>query len=407
MTTAPGVTPSDEHALGQIIAAANADQQPIRITGSGSKPHFGRTGSPAQVVHMGAFNRITEHPPGDLVVTAQAGVRLADLQAGLARHNQWLPVDPPFSDTTIGGMLATGLSGPRRLGYGQVKDHLLGMRVVGTTGVATESGGKVVKNVTGFDLHRLHTGAKGTLAVIVHAHFKIATRPECSRILVVKSDEPRRLVQFLMRVRGTKLQPTALELLGGTSLVGRCNSIGDIGRACAAAFVGVAGNPASVARHESDLSRVLREESLVANWLDGADANSGWQTIAQLPEHWRQRIVFRLGALPDSLSQRISQSLLCEGVECVASLGANTARIVLPEGTSVEVARSFLARHLDKHAPHEGYCVAESAPVDLPNRDDLPWFSSAHHHRSQAQLFRSVKNAYDPRGIFNPGKEPF
>ncbi len=401
------ITPSDEYALGKIITTASANQQPFRITGHGSKLHFGRSGAATQVVRMGAFDKITEHPPGDLVVTAQAGVRLVDLQTTLARQNQWLPVDPPFSDTTIGGMLATGLSGPRRLGHGQIKDHLLGMRVVGATGMATESGGKVVKNVTGFDLHRLHTGAMGTLAVIVHAHFKVATRPEISRILIVKSDEPRRLFQFLMRVHGTKLQPTALELLGGTALVRRCTAVGDIKNARAVAFVGVAGNPASVARHESDLVRLLREESLTADWLDGADANRGWQIVADVPEGWRQRIVFRLGALPAALSERISQLLISEGVECAASLGSNIARIAMPEGTSVESAHSFLAQHFDKHAPHAGYCVAESAPVDLPNRDDLPWFSADPKHGFQTQLFRSVKNAFDPRGIFNPGKEPF
>jgi glycolate oxidase FAD binding subunit len=407
MTKAADLTPSDENDLGQIIAAANANQQPIRITGGGTKLHFGRTGNAAQVLQMGAFNTITEHPPGDLVVTAQAGVRLADLQATLAQHNQWLPVDPPFSDTTIGGMLATGLSGPRRLGHGQIKDHLLGMRVVGTTGVATESGGKVVKNVTGFDLHRLHTGAMGTLGVIVHAHFKVATRPEISRILIVKSDEPHRLFHFLMRVRGSKLQPTALEFWGGSAIVRHCASVGDIESAHAAAFVGVAGNPASVARHEADLSSFLREESLTADWLDGADAIRAWQAVAEVPARWRQRIVFRLGALPESLSDRISRSLNTEGVECAASLGSNIARIALPEGTSVEAARAFVARHLDNHDPNVGYCVAESASVDLPNRDDLPWFSAALHHSTQAQLFRSVKNAFDPHRIFNPGKEPF
>jgi len=400
-------TPADEAALAQIVIDATATRQPICITGSSTKQHFGRHTPSAQKVSMQSFDKITEHPPGDLVVTAQAGVRLADLQAVLARHNQWLPVDPPFSNTTVGGMLATGLSGPRRLGHGQIKDQLLGMRVVGATGVATDSGGKVVKNVTGFDLHRLHTGAMGTLGVIVSAHFKIATRPEHSRILIARSNESDRLHRFLLRIHRTKLQPTALELHAGASLTRSTDAVGGASTSQAMACVGVAGNPASVARHEADLSQLLREESLDGEWLDGADAELGWKTASQLPQRWQQRIVLRLGALPESMSARISDAIQDDGVECAVSAGSNTARIALPEGSSVGFARAFVSKIMGPELRRTDYCVVESAPIALAGRESLPWLAESPHLDSQAQLFRAVKRSFDPAGIFNPGKEPF
>ena len=139
------LTPETEEALIDLMAAGEA----VHAIGSGTKQHHGPgLLKDAQAVCLRKLDRITAYEPGDLVVTAQAGVLLADLQEKLAEQNQWLPLDPPYTGATIGGILATNSSGPRRLGYGTARDHLIGLRVVGPNGIVTRSGGRVVKNVT-------------------------------------------------------------------------------------------------------------------------------------------------------------------------------------------------------------------------------------------------------------------
>jgi glycolate oxidase FAD binding subunit len=161
--TEPVQSPKSEEELVELVRAG----MPLQIIGSGTKRHHGPApvGEEATVVGLRKLNRITAYEPGDLVVTVQAGAKLTEVQAELAKRNQWLPLDPPYAEATIGGILATNSSGPRRYGYGTIRDHLLGTRTVGADGVVARSGGRVVKNVTGFDLHKLHVGAFGTLGI--------------------------------------------------------------------------------------------------------------------------------------------------------------------------------------------------------------------------------------------------
>ncbi len=177
--------PRTEEELASHVRAAASERRAVHSVGSGTKLHVGPS-APADAVVIGTrgLARIVAYEPGDMVVTVQAGVRLADLQRTLAERRQWLPIDPPHADATIGGVLATASAGPRRLGFGPPRDHVLGMRVVDAAGVVTKSGGQVVKNVTGFDLHKLHVGAMGTLGVITEVSMKVAAAASSMTITV-------------------------------------------------------------------------------------------------------------------------------------------------------------------------------------------------------------------------------
>src|SRR5439155_13006439 len=125
------------------------------------------------VLRLDRVARVIDHQPGDMTVTVEAGCPLATLAEVLGAAGQWLPLDPPRADaTTVGGLVAADLSGPLRASQGRVRDLLLGVRVVGADGVLVSGGGRVVKNVAGYDLPKLHVGALGTLGVIVEATFK-------------------------------------------------------------------------------------------------------------------------------------------------------------------------------------------------------------------------------------------
>ena len=164
-------------------------------------------------VSLKTVAQLIEHVPEDMTATVQAGMTLAHFQAHLAKAGQWLPVDPPDPETvTIGGLLAKNLNGPRRFGCGTVRDWLIGLAVVLPDGRLIRNGGKVVKNVAGFDLCRLFVGAKNELGVIVEATFKLLPLPEAEAHLARPCGSLGQAEEVLEKIWVSDLQPTVLDL---------------------------------------------------------------------------------------------------------------------------------------------------------------------------------------------------
>ena len=155
------------------------------------------------------LDRILEHDPGDLTCTVETGVRLSDLRATLAAAGQRLSLDPP-GDPTIGALLARNVSGPLRHRFGAPRDLVLGTTLVLADGTVASAGGKVVKNVAGYDLARLVCGSEGRLAFVARASFRLHPLPKASRTVVVETDDPATVVHALLR---SQLQPSALDVL--------------------------------------------------------------------------------------------------------------------------------------------------------------------------------------------------
>ena len=155
------------------------------------------------------LDRILEHEAGDLTCTVEAGIRLSTLNAALGRHGQRLSLDPP-GDPTVGALLAENLSGPLRHRFGAPRDLVLGVTLVLADGTVASAGGKVVKNVAGYDLARLVCGSRGTLALIARASFRLHPVPKVMRTLVVETEDAAGVVAALVR---SQLQPSALDAL--------------------------------------------------------------------------------------------------------------------------------------------------------------------------------------------------
>ena len=161
---------------------------------------------------LGAFNRILAHTPEDMTVTVEAGVTLAALQSALAQRGQWIPIDPPKADRlTIASLLSTNSSGPRRYGYGTIRDHLIGLQVALADGRLVRSGGKVVKNVAGYDLLKLFVGARDTLGLIVEATFKLLPLPETEHFVGAMCRTPDDCRQVIDSVMESSLTPSVLD----------------------------------------------------------------------------------------------------------------------------------------------------------------------------------------------------
>ena len=207
------VEPSTAEEVGAMLELASRDSLSVVARGGGTKQSWGAP--PRRVDMLISTSRlaaVVAHRHGDLTATVQAGAPLAAVNQQLAQHRQWIPLDPPFAErATIGGIVASNDSGPRRHRYGAPRDLIIGVEFARADGRLAKGGGIVVKNVAGYDLPRLMTGSFGSLSVIVTATFKLYPLTSASKTLLVDLKDPRDLGALTAAVLGSHLTPTALE----------------------------------------------------------------------------------------------------------------------------------------------------------------------------------------------------
>jgi glycolate oxidase FAD binding subunit len=401
--TAAIETPASEAELASLIRLAAEEGRALFTEGSGTKRHHGPAAADgAARVSLRGLSRLTAHEPADLILSVQAGARLADVQRALAAHGQWLPVDPPYAAATIGGILATASAGPRRLGHGTLKDALLGLRVLGPGGQATKSGGRVVKNVSGYDLHRPQVGAFGTLGVIVEAHFKVGARPESSALWALACPTLDAAHGLLLEVAASALRPVALEALDGPeAALARARGAalpGDAGHAVA--IVGIEGSRASFERHARDLASLAARGAGPAALLERPAVDTLWATLADLPAAHASDVRVRLGGRPHDLPALLAaletDRAGARGITVRAGVGLAYLSLAANDGPAVA---PIVGRWQRLAASRGGYAVVESAPLALPGREALPFGTGAPGGTGAA-----LRRAWDPRGTLNPGR---
>ncbi|TWP33630.1 FAD-binding oxidoreductase [Leekyejoonella antrihumi] len=251
--------PADTQQVSTILRTAAADGATVAVAGHGTKQTWGTpTGAVDVVVNLSRIDQIVEHQPGDLIVTAQAGVPLAALQASLGASTQRLALDEMVPGTTVGGLIATNPSGPRRLHAGTVRDLLIGLTLVRPDGTIARAGGKVVKNVAGYDLCKLLTGSWGTLGVITEATFRLHPVPAATRWLTAHVPD-HDLPDLLKSVMHSQLTPSAVEVDTNDSSDGHTQ-----------VAVLLEGTPGGVDARAREMTRLL------AHGADQGDA--GWTT---------------------------------------------------------------------------------------------------------------------------------
>src|SRR6185312_14637374 len=195
--------------LADIVASAAAGREPLEILGNGTKRGIGRPIVTPHRVSTAKLSAVTLYEPEELILSAKAGTPLSEIEALLAQHNQQLAFEPPhWGEQTIGGVIATGFSGPRRIQAGAVRDHLLGFTAVNGRGEIFKAGGRVVKNVTGYDLSKLMTGSFGTLAVLSEVTLKVLPRPEARATLVLKGKTARQAITLFREALAMPLDIT-------------------------------------------------------------------------------------------------------------------------------------------------------------------------------------------------------
>jgi glycolate oxidase FAD binding subunit len=361
--------------------ATDAGMQ-VSPRGGGTKLSWGTAPQAIDLmVSTAKLNRIIEHAPGDMTITVEAGATIEQVQRELAPHGQRLALDPLWpSDSTVGGVIATNDSGALRLRYGGVRDLIIGITVVLPDGTIAKSGGKVVKNVAGYDLPKLMSGALGTLGIITRAVFRLHPLPETSRSLSFSFTNRESANQFMLSVTDSIAVPTGLQM-----------------RTDASGLVEVD------VRLDGISAGVTAQTELVHRLAGGtkpmAPASDPWQTREQLWENAGSPTICKLSMLPNQLAStaefvREALSVDAEWSFVMQSTGLCWLRVDAGDQTPafISALRSLLAST-------GGTAVLLEAPAAVRREVDV-WGEAG----SALPLMKRIKEQFDPHGILNRGR---
>ena len=373
--------PTDVAQVAEVLRAASAHRLSVVPRGRGTKLSWGAPPSGADVLlDVSALDKVIDHAAGDLIVAAQAGTRLSDVQEAVAGAGQRLALDETVPGTSIGGLLAANTSGPRRVAFGSARDLLIGITVVRADGVVAKAGGRVVKNVAGYDLGKLMIGSFGTLAVIVDATFRLHPLPAARTWVSAPAASPAEAQRLVQSVLHAQAVPAAIEVEWGADPGTGVVSVLLEGRED-----GVAGRAASV--------RALLGQTAVESATD-PDATYPWDITAAGDDRATAfKLTFALSGLADVL-----QTATETGVRLRGSAGAGVAYAALAPGTPVDVARSALDRLRRTCTGRGGSAVVLDAPAGVKSGLDV-WGPVP-----ALDLMSRVKDQFDPDHRLAPGR---
>ncbi|MBO6783527.1 MAG: glycolate oxidase subunit GlcE [Alphaproteobacteria bacterium] len=386
--------PDTTEQVREAVAWASGEETPVEIVGTGTKRGFGRpmgdgNRTIGHVLDLSALSGITLYEPEELVLSAWAGTPLADIEAAVADKGQMLAFEPPAlaglygeEGGTLGGMIACNLAGPRRIRAGAARDHILGIEAVTGRGDIVKSGGRVVKNVTGYDLSKLLTGSFGTLAALTQITIKVLPAPETTATMIVSGQEPDDAVRAMAAAQNSSHE------VSGAAYVPTWLAEGIPGVESSATAVRIEGFAPSVDARSRALQDLLAPFGDVST-LDNDASMAFWRAVRDVgPFSAGDGPLWRISGTPT------------EAANIVAASGGSAALIdwggglIWCESDDAAAVRAAVANNGGGHATlvraSEG--LRRSVPVFEPQPAAL------------AALSTRVKESFDPRHILNPGR---
>jgi glycolate oxidase FAD binding subunit len=411
-TPAAVVFPASADEVARVVRAAAAAGASVVPWGGGTLMQLGAPPPDgAVVVVTRRLAAVLEHEPGDLTATVEAGLTLEGLQRALGARGQWVPLDPPAPEAaTLGGVLAANAAGPRRQLYGTARDLVIGIRVVSPEGDLVRAGGRVVKNVAGYDLVKLYIGALGTLGIIVDATLKLRPRPEAEAACWAVFPGPGEAAAAARALAGGDLGPAALELLDPRAAAAGARHAGLDAGAGAALLVAFDGLATTVAWQGQEAARLLRAAGAQpALTLDAAATARALAAAREVRRTVPGAVaVARVGVLPADLGAYLdeaAQAVAGEGLAlaAVAHAGQGLATLLLVGARAAAppapATAAALARCRDAARARGGHLAVESAPLAV--REICPVWDPP---GPAGALMRGLKARLDPAGIMNPGR---
>jgi glycolate oxidase FAD binding subunit len=397
--------PETPDQLRDAVAWAAAEGTPVEIVSAGTKRAMGRPGNANHKLDVSALRGITLYEPEELVLSAGPGTPLSEIEQALEAHRQQLAFEPPdlgpllggtAGAGTLGGAIACNLSGPRRLKAGAARDHFLGFNAVSGRGEAFKSGGRVVKNVTGYDLSKLMCGSWGTLAVMTLLTVKVLPAPESIRTVLVPGLDPAEAGAAMTAAMKTPYDVSgAAYLPGGLAAGSAVSHVSGAGGSVTA--IRVEGPRPSVEYRCAALRRLLAEHGATEE-LHGRNSVLFWRAlrdVAPFSAAGDARCVWRISVPPRDgphVMQRLTDGT---GGEAYLDWGGGLIWLALdaPADAMHQTVRAAIAQP-------GGHATLIRAPE--PVRAAVPVFQPP--SPGVARLFRGVKENFDPRGVLNPGR---
>jgi glycolate oxidase FAD binding subunit len=365
--------PGTTEQVAEVLKAAAAHRLTVVPRGRGTKMTWGLPPASADVlVDLSTMDRVLDHAAGDLIVEAQAGTPLADLQAVVGQAGQRLVIDETVPGASVGGALASNAAGPQRMLVGTARDLLIGITVVRADGVVAKAGGRVVKNVAGYDLGKLMIGSFGTLAVVTEALFRLHPVPEVRRWVSVPVADPQRAHDLAQAVVHGQTVPGALEVDWPADGPGTLT-------------VQYGGKPEGVEDRVGTARSLLGGDAGVSE-----DEPDGWSSYPWRAGETGLKLTFVLSGLRDVLAATRDVGAAVRG-----SAGTGVVYAALDRADDVPGA---LERLRSVCARHQGGAVVVDAPADVKRAVDV-WGPVP-----GLDLMRRVKDQFDPEHRLAPGR---
>ena len=392
------VTPSTSEQLCQLLSTANQEGLAVSPRGGGTQLSLGNRIDRLDIVtDLTALNQVVQHNAADLTLIVEAGITLASLREVLAAEGQFLPLDAPLPEcATIGGTLAAGVSGPLKWQYGSARDLVIGMKVAQPDGRITQSGGNVVKNVSGYDMARLHVGGLGTLGIITEVAFKLIPLPRHETTLIAHFDTADASFATALAIFNSGVMPIALTVFNqpaASRLLPDCGAENMYSLA-----VKLGGRPRTLSRMENETLSLVRENAAAVDRLDD-DAGALWSGLADFGYREQDEAVMsaRISVLPDRLADT-SGTLSHPGQAAIVAQPGYGMMNAHWFDSGAELAAGILTARQAVHAVG-GSLIVESAPLDVKDQIDV-WDYTG----DSLEIMRRLKEQYDPNGILNPNR---
>lgn len=378
------VYPQTQEQLAKVMTEACRQDWRVLICGSGSKINWGDLVEDVDIiVSTKGINKLIDHAVGDLTVTVQAGMKFCELQSILATANQFLALDPAVpQDATIGGIVATANTGSFRQRYGSVRDQLLGISFVRADGEIARAGGRVVKNVAGYDLMKLFTGSYGSLGVITQVTFRVYPTQQTSETVILTGDADG-ISTAATTLRGSALTPTQADLLSA-ELISDLNLGSNLGL-----IVRFQNIPESVGEQSNRLLEVGEKLGLEGAKFSESEENNLWKRLQEQIyfSNTDAPIVCKIGILP-SAAMKILNSV---------------GRVLIHNSSGLGVARfeheGEILKMRNLCQSNSGFLSVLMAPASVKSKIDVWGYNG-----NALELMQGIKNQFDPKNILNPGR---
>ena len=397
------VFPSTVEQVQELMRWAHKTQARIIPMGNGSKLGIG---NPPQrvdvVVSTLKLNQVIEYVPANLTITVQPGIRLTQLRDVLADSGQLFPLDPPYQDLgTVGGTVVANASGPMRLKYGTARDVLIGIRAVQPDGTLIKGGGKVVKNVAGYDLNKLYVGSYGTLGIVVELTLKLQPLPAAFQLLLARFDSMAKAIEAGHEIVSSQLVPTIVT--GATSLPSA-----SIEQPCLA--IGADGHPETVSwQMERFAASCEASGATQVEYCDSAPRDALYRILTTFPEaRWVEpRLVCKASVPSDRLLGALEQvKELAQAsnlhIDTMVHIGNGIIYIIIgipQEEPEMASGVSITKQLREGIRALGGFLVLESAPPPIKRQVDT-WGTVG----NSFPLMRKTKDTLDPNMLLNPGR---